>query len=87
MQFEHAQLALMCGHQIEIRFIPAAGIEKYCFAYESLRHGLSLVAKLEALPKSRDPGMARIVLTYDPGERAYAIARIEYKDGTVEHPL
>lgn len=85
LQLEHVQLALLCGHQVEIRFIPASGLEQFGFAEELLRGGLSLVAALESQPRAREPGISRVVLTYDKGSRAYEIARLEYVDGTVDH--
>jgi hypothetical protein len=87
LQLEHVQLALLCGHQVEIRFIPASGLEQFCFSVESLSGGLSLVAALENRSQVRDPGLSRVILIYDAGSRAYTVARLEYKDGTVEHAV
>jgi len=42
---EHVQLVIYGEHQIELRFIPAPGKEKYCFSHDSLRHGIDIVAK------------------------------------------
>jgi hypothetical protein len=87
LQLEHVQLALLCGHQVEIRFIPAPGLEKFGFEKNLLCAGLGLVAALESRQQTRDPGIARVILTYDPGARAYEITRLEYIDGTVDHAV
>jgi hypothetical protein len=84
--FEHQQILDYESHEIAIRFIPAAGIERYCFDPDLLRAGISYVIDhLKSDSRAKSPGVERIVLKYDIGSRTYTLFRIEYKDGDVAH--
>lgn len=86
MNLEHVQHLIYESHQVEIRFIPAPGKEPFCFSTDLLRAGISNVIEyLNQDPKAKEPGVERIVLSYDVGCRAYTLLRVEYKNGEVEH--
>lgn len=80
---EHIQLVIYKGHQVEFRFVPAVGKERYCFSEVSLAAGISTaVAKLDAEPRAENPGAVRVVLCYDLTARSYDVSRIEFGDGS-----
>ena len=86
INLEHVQHLSYESHQVEIRFIPALGKERYCFSSDLLRAGISQVIEcLKQDVKAKDPGVERIILSYDVGCRTYTILRVEHKDGEVEH--
>lgn len=85
MNLEHVQHLIYESHQVEVRFIPAPGKERFCFSTDLLRSGISQVIEcLSQDTKAKEPGVERIILSYDIGCRAYTLLRVEYKDGEVE---
>lgn len=88
INLEHVQLLIYESHQVEIRFIPATGKERFCFSTELLCAGISQVIEyLNQDPKAKQLGVERVILSYDVGCRAYTLLRVEYKNGEVEHHL
>lgn len=85
LSLEHVQIVLHGGHEVELRFVPERGKERWCFAEQCITAGISLVAqKLHASPMADEHGVQRVVLRYSPVDRAYEISRVEYRNGHVD---
>jgi hypothetical protein len=74
------------GSDVQVHFIPARSLEAKCLRSESVRQGLRVAIDfLQNDGKSNNVGARRIVLFYDEGKAGYALHRIEYSDGDIEH--
>lgn len=83
---EVVQQVIFRDAAIEVRFLPERGSEAKCLRSEVIATGLQVVADfLLQDRKSTDVGVRRMVVFYDKGRSAYALHRVEYADGTVEH--
>ena len=83
---ELVQQVVFRDEAVEVRFIPDRGSEASCLRSEVIGAGLQLVvAFLWQDRKSGDVGVRRIVVFYDKGASGYALHRIEYADGSVDH--
>ncbi len=83
---EIVQQVIFRDATIEIRFLPERGSEAKCLSSEAIATGLQVVVDfLGQDRKSSEIGVRRMVVFYDKGKSAYALHRIEYADGTVEH--
>jgi hypothetical protein len=85
---EVVQQVIFQGTAIEVRFIPERGAEATCLRSEVIATGLKAVVEfLTQDRKSSNVGVRRIVVFYDRGKSVYALHRVEYADGTVEHAV
>lgn len=85
IHLEHLQIVLHGGHEVELRFIPERGKERWCFAHQCITEGIALVAqKLQANVMADEHGVQRVVLCYSAPDRAYEVLRIEYRNGHVD---
>ena len=81
---EHVQVVYIDGEEVELRFIPERGKERWCFSHDALCAGIRLVAaKLDADPLATVVAVRRVVLRFEVSSREYEIVRIEYGDGAV----
>lgn len=84
LELEHVQMVFHAGHEVELRFIPERGKERWCFSQISLVGGIKLVAaRLENDQMATECGVRRVVLRFDPTQRAYEVVRTEYRNGIV----
>lgn len=82
ISLEHVQVVLHGGYEVELRFIPERGKERWCFAQQCITAGIALVAqRLQANPIADEHGVQRVVLRYSIPGRAYEVSRIEYRNG------
>lgn len=85
LSLEHVQIVLHGGHEVELRFIPERGKERWCFSQRCIATGIALVAqKLLTNAVANEYGVQRVVLRYSTISRAYEISRIEYRNGHID---
>jgi hypothetical protein len=85
---ELAQVVFFRDAQVEVRLIPVKGQEAICLRSECVFKGLeTVVAFLKRDPKANEVGVKRIVVFYNEGISAFALHRVEYSDGIVEHVI
>lgn len=83
---ELVQIVLFKDAEVEVRIVPTKGDQAACLQTEAVQAGLQkVVGFLEADTKANSVGVKRIVIFYDDGKAAYALHRVEYGDGHVEH--